>query len=568
MNTSKLKRKVKEVLPVGASVMILDALAGRLPLQRAFSRPLRRTIARLEHGEDATVAGGALRPRVATVAERFDAWEERDAALLRARGALDAAGIEYALLPGRYGTRTVVVRAPDKVRAILALEAHRPGEGAWHLAPARRPRSAMRLGGIAASRLHRAAVERYAEFVLFDHRIAPSGKVFGDVGCGVEISFWEELHDDALPRPDGCEHEPGTILAPSGNGIAAYLSPAAWSRAMASPDRWPESASLPHIYRITEPIDAVYTWVDGDDPAWRRRKNTALGSTDADALNETAANPSRYASRDELRYSLRSLEMYANWVRNVYIVADDQVPPWLDTTNPRVRVVDHREIFSDPGVLPVFNSHAIESQLHHIDGLSRQFLYLNDDVLFGDLVQPADFFLSSTLSRYFPSSACLDIDPPSSRDIPVLSAAKNARRLIADEFGVTITNKFKHTPMPLQRDVLDEMEARFPELFERVAASKFRHPADYSIASGLYHYYAFATGRAVPGSIAYGYQDISREDLPFFLKRLEIGHPYRVFCLNDTDSTEEQIAALTPSITATMQACYPFPSSFEKSPHG
>nr|WP_284289061.1 hypothetical protein [Angustibacter aerolatus] len=44
-----------------------------------------------------------------------------------------------------------------------------------------------------------------------------------------------------------------------------------------------------------------------------------------------------------LRYSLRSLEAYADWIRTVYLVTDDQVPDWLDTTNPRVRVVSHRE---------------------------------------------------------------------------------------------------------------------------------------------------------------------------------------------------------------------------------
>ena len=39
-------------------------------------------------------------------------------------------------------------------------------------------------------------------------------------------------------------------------------------------------------------------------------------------------------------------------------------------------MVSHKEIFADPGVLPVFNSHAIESQLHHIDGLADPKAYL------------------------------------------------------------------------------------------------------------------------------------------------------------------------------------------------
>ena len=43
-------------------------------------------------------------------------------------------------------------------------------------------------------------------------------------------------------------------------------------------------------------------------------------------VSEQAANDSRYASRDELRYSLRSLHAFAPWVRHVYLVTADQVP--------------------------------------------------------------------------------------------------------------------------------------------------------------------------------------------------------------------------------------------------
>lgn len=568
MSVKRLKSRVKQVLPVGMSVFILDTLAGELPPQRMLSGAVKRTTGRIAHGADASVAGRAIRPLRAVVVDRFDSWAERERALAHAMRALGSAGIPYALLPKRYGAKNVVLRNDDKTRAVEALIRSSTEQDAWHLTPIHRGRPSTKrtfeLRAPSLSKRDRGAVEKHAEFVLFNHSVSPTGEVFGTPRYGVTISFWAAQDDGETPRADGYTYEPGTLMAPSGNGIAAYLSPAAWERAIASPTRWPENVSHPHIYQITEPVDVVYTWVDGDDIHWQRRKAEALGTIDAASLNSTATNVSRYTSRDELRYSLRSLEMYANWVRNIYIVTDDQVPAWLDTSNPRIKVVSHREIFADPSLLPVFNSHAIESQLHRIEGLSNHFLYMNDDVLFGQQVQPADFFLSDRISKYFPSKACLDVDPPSARDLPVLSAAKNARRLIAEEFGVTITNKFKHTPMALQRDVLAEMERRFPQLFAEVAASRFRHPGDFSIPSGLYHYYAFAQGRAVPGSISYGYQDISRPDLPIFLTRLAGRHPYRVFCLNDTDSTPEQIAATAGMIARTMRKCYPFRSAFER----
>ena len=43
----------------------------------------------------------------------------------------------------------------------------------------------------------------------------------------------------------------------------------------------------------------------------------------------------------ELRYSLRSLEKHAPWVRHVYIVTNGQIPSWLNLDNPRMTLVSH-----------------------------------------------------------------------------------------------------------------------------------------------------------------------------------------------------------------------------------
>src|SRR5699024_11149044 len=139
---------------------------------------------------------------------------------------------------------------------------------------------------------------------------------------------------------------------------------------------------------------------------------------------------------------------------------------------------------------PVFNSHAIESQLHHIPGLAEQYLYLNDDVFFGRPVGPEAFFEGNGLARFFPSSALIDTEEHQPADVPVTSAAKNNRALIVERFGRRVTHLFQHTPHPQLRSVLEQMEAEHPDLFSQVAASTFRHPDDLSVASALHHYYA------------------------------------------------------------------------------
>lgn len=51
---------------------------------------------------------------------------------------------------------------------------------------------------------------------------------------------------------------------------------------------------------------------------------------------------SRFEDNEELRYSLRSLEQYAPWVRHIFIVTNGQIPYWLNLDNPRVTVVTHK----------------------------------------------------------------------------------------------------------------------------------------------------------------------------------------------------------------------------------
>ncbi|GHJ48435.1 exopolysaccharide phosphotransferase [Catellatospora sp. TT07R-123] len=280
------------------------------------------------------------------------------------------------------------------------------------------------------------------------------------------------------------------------------------------------------------PVDAVYTWVDGADPAWRARRDAALAQR---GVPPQAAVDARFADRDELRYSLRSLHLYAPWLRHVWLVTDDQVPPWLDPCHPRITVVSHKQLFGGAGVLPTFNSHAIESRLHHVDGLAEHFLYFNDDVFLGRPVPPSRFFQPNGLTKLFPSKGKVDPGEPVAADKGATSAGKNNRELIGRDFGLLLTYKMKHTPHALRRSVLAEMEQRWPDGFARTAAHQFRDPADLSPASSAYHYYALATGRAVLDRIASVYLSLAAPGDAQRLDRLRAARDLDVFCLNDEE---------------------------------
>uniref|UniRef100_A0A8C0J6N2 N-acetylglucosamine-1-phosphotransferase subunits alpha/beta n=2 Tax=Chelonoidis abingdonii TaxID=106734 RepID=A0A8C0J6N2_CHEAB len=104
---------------------------------------------------------------------------------------------------------------------------------------------------------------------------------------------------------------------------------------------------------------------------------------------------SRFEDNEELRYSLRSIERHAPWVRHIFIITNGQIPSWLNLDNPRITIVTHQDIFQNLSHLPTFSSPAIESHIHRIAGLSQKFIYLNDDVMFGKDVWPDDFYSHS-----------------------------------------------------------------------------------------------------------------------------------------------------------------------------
>ncbi|MFW5933457.1 MAG: stealth conserved region 3 domain-containing protein [Actinomycetota bacterium] len=312
------------------------------------------------------------------------------------------------------------------------------------------------------------------------------------------------------------------------------------------------------------PIDVVYTWVDDRDPEWRRHYDRALQRLGRGEINREATDPARFRSRDELRYTLRSLAAYAPFVRNVYVVTSGQVPEWLDTTADNLHVIRHEDIL-DADCLPTFNSHAIESRLHHIPGLAEHYLYLNDDFFLGRPVTADRFFDANGSARFFRSPA--RIPPPAEvrgeRSVDI--AAANTRRLIHERFGRRAENKFKHAPYPQRRSVLFEMEEVLAEEFARTAANRLRSGDDIAVPSSLSHYYAHLTGRAVPGRIASRYVSLDEPRLRRRLRKLARRGGFDVLCINDAAADDVTgLARRRRQLERFMATYWPEPGPFER----
>lgn len=140
-------------------------------------------------------------------------------------------------------------------------------------------------------------------------------------------------------------------------------------------------------------IDLVYLWVDGSDSEWRRKKELFLEESGGVHLDETVSD-CRYVEHDELKYSLRSVEMFAPWINKIYIVTDGHYPKWLNLNHPKVKIVDHKDVIPHQ-YLPLFNSTAIELYISEIEGLSEHFIYGNDDMFFAKHT-PKNFFFNES----------------------------------------------------------------------------------------------------------------------------------------------------------------------------
>lgn len=466
------------------------------------------------------------------VVDHFDTWDYLADLQRQLSELLTSAGVDHLVVDKASASEyRIAVRHPDGDRVLAALADSSVG-GSWWVAPSR-------AGLIGRARPVGRRRWRGVDGVLISRNLlSGSGIPLTHSELGVLIEFWA-VADVPTHWPGGTELPSGTIFAPTANGVLGYIDAHQWVQAQRDGHRLP--VTPPHLLTLVEPVDLVYTWVDGNDPAWLARKEEALGLAVAARYSSDATIDARFANRDELRYSLRSVEMFASWVRHIWVVTDGQAPEWLRPDD-RLSIVDHREIFADSSALPVFNSHAIESQLHHINGLAEHYLYLNDDMLFGAPVRPDDFFNGAGLIKIFISRAAV-IDPAARNedDLAVSAAAKNNREFLEREFGRTITHKTRHTPQAHIRSVMEEFERLHPALFDDVMRSRFRSAADLALTSALDGYYAMANGFATPSNIRYGYLDLASIDawkvLELWLRRRNL----KCMCINDSGAETPEI---------------------------
>ncbi len=320
----------------------------------------------------------------------------------------------------------------------------------------------------------------------------------------------------------------------------------------------------PHEKEICFDIDLVFTWVNSEDEDWKELYTAHKPISDAEATSN-----SRFLSRDELKYSLRSWDEYGNFIRNTYIVSNCKPPDWLDLSKENIHWVYHEEIMPHE-VLPTFSSHAIETSLHKIKGLSNYFIYSNDDVL---LVKPTsgnDFFFPNGIVK-------LKLEPYGNvngdlkdGDPDYLNAARNVNRLLEGDFKKTPTQLHTHASQAMRVDILNKMEKQYSPEFKKTMGNKFRTITDISVTSYMYPHFSYLSGNALQTDIKTEFIQ-HNHDFTKKLKRLinlkdmsNIGKLPLSVCLNDGGDSHLNEQWNT-EIMNFLETFFPEKSRYEKS---
>ena len=326
------------------------------------------------------------------------------------------------------------------------------------------------------------------------------------------------------------------------------------------------------------PIDFVLIWVDGNDPEWRKEFNKVKG-IEGDAREE------RFRDMDTLRYWFRGIEKYAPWYNKLYFVTCGQRPEWLNTEHPRLVCVDHKD-FIPQQYLPTFSSHAIEINLHRIEGLSEHFVYFNDDTFILAPTSREDFFVNGLPC----DSAVINYSAPKAEPlnlVPFVNAAAinrnfNKSRVMRAQAAKLFTLKYHkyvlkniqfimgkwfpgfkyfHIPSSFLKSTFLEVWEKEPELMERTSSHQLRVLTDAN--QWLMQNWQICTGNFMPRDTKISYYGSIEDESRLYETVAAIrSQKYKILCANDADIDNFEL--LKNELKAAFEEVLPEKCSFER----
>ncbi|ELP85546.1 hypothetical protein EIN_149480 [Entamoeba invadens IP1] len=270
-------------------------------------------------------------------------------------------------------------------------------------------------------------------------------------------------------------------------------------------------------------LDALWLWVNGSEEKWVESVKKYKPDYDS----------ARFRDYNTLLYSMRSVYKYAPYIKRYFLATADQVPSYLNAplgetsfilkshntnqskyshakqhkesvedvyNNHRdkdlytLELVSHSEFVNNKS-LPLFNSDALESRIHHIKNLGNCFVYFNDDFLLARPTPISYFFKYGKVHRY----CSIDYDAQKYAHVSQhQNSTSVANQLINKRFGLSKDTQHyfqSHVEYTLLKTSLLELEMAFPVEFEKQQNLKFREFGAINMQHIALHYMRY-TGKA------------------------------------------------------------------------
>lgn len=328
-------------------------------------------------------------------------------------------------------------------------------------------------------------------------------------------------------------------------------------------------------------IDFVITWVDMNDPKWQadfskysgRKENTKNGVSEA-----------RFRDNGFLRYWFRGVEKFAPWVRRIHFVTSGQKPEWLDESNPKINLVNHKDYIPEK-FLPTYNSVVIERYIHRIPGLADHFVYFNDDFYIINTIAPTRFFRNGMpcdiaaflynpswsqwykriknnlkiINRHFDKREVMRRD----RDkwFHKSYGSKARWNYLLKPYGKFITLRTPHNAQPYLKSTFEEVWAVAGKELTETSVNKFRALND--LTPELFRTWQICRGNFEPYNT---YSDTKMFPLmvrPRQAVRAIYNQSYSLICLNDNVHIRNYDRVMA-DIRAAFESILPEKSGFER----
>lgn len=237
------------------------------------------------------------------------------------------------------------------------------------------------------------------------------------------------------------------------------------------------------------PIDAVILWVDGDD---EKHQAKLLPFLEDKTTIQSKKFRTRFDQVNEIKFTIDSILKFAPYIRNIFIITDNQTPSFLTKQNSKsvykkVSIVDHTVIFKGyEQHLPTFNSRTIETFMFRIPNLAEHFIYLNDDFFLINETKSSDFFKEG-LPVLRGKWLNLDDDIFYKKFKKTRTGHKAAQQKSARLAGFNKYYNFKHTPHPFRKSTFVNYFNTNKQAFIENIKYKFRNNNQFLIQGVINH---------------------------------------------------------------------------------